>query len=272
MMTPFELAISQWILTLGLTWSEFDDRALTEPQERALFRLVRGGFIEGRLRLSVRVDGLPGLVETTWRVSGDYSPVLYQQVKLVLSMHGYAGKRMTILPHQFDVVRLTSEGELAKQDFKGNHPFPKPKGATGLPKAIFNLVSGGPNGEGGSIARGVARNESITFPQVVGAASQWLAPSTRAAVEAWLLPFDPAEFRGWHVYLRNRYDKTQSLSVSGKYMTAIRSLDHVKQNFIDKEDQRSADGKAESPQWVMQSARLATMSACLTTRRRQTHR
>jgi hypothetical protein len=165
-LTPFEQAVCAWILKLPGTWTQIDWDALTATHEKAFSRLIKGGLVEARLPMVVRIDRTPGSVRMIWRVTGQYSDGIDQSLRDHLTAMGHGDKGAHVVCEQFTFGRLTHEGELARRDFQGDHPF-KEAGDTrpGLPRMLFDLIAGGPDGEGGIRAPGIVRLESSTVEQ-----------------------------------------------------------------------------------------------------------
>jgi hypothetical protein len=114
----------------------------------------------------ISVDQTPGSIRMIWKVTGQYGEPLDQSIRDHRAAIGHGNKGAHVVCEQFTSGRLTPEGELARRDFQGDHPF-KEEGDTrpGLPRMLFDLIAGGPDGEGGVRAPGIARLESSTVEQ-----------------------------------------------------------------------------------------------------------
>lgn len=75
-LTPFEQAICWWILKLPARWTRIEWDDLSHAAEKARDRLVRGGFIDAHLAVTLNVDGADHQIETHWRVTRNYSSAL----------------------------------------------------------------------------------------------------------------------------------------------------------------------------------------------------
>ncbi len=163
-LTPFERAACAWILRLPTTWTPLQFKELTASQEQGFKRLVHGGYIEAQLEISVQLGNPIGTIDTVWSVSGDYSELLEQLLRDFARGHRNVNKGFVVKCGQFVAARLTSEGELAKGDFHGDHEFEKPPGVTrGLPTGVLNIITGGPDGSLGNVAPGQARLLTESF-------------------------------------------------------------------------------------------------------------
>ncbi|MBW8017600.1 MAG: TIR domain-containing protein [Planctomycetes bacterium] len=168
-LTPFEQAVCALILKLPGTWTTPQWDELTHTLGKAMDRLVNGGFVEARLPVTLNVSGEPKPIRAVWRVTGNYGPVLRQQIQQYLVARAFGSKETVITCGEYLEVRLTAEGELAKEDFKGtvvtetsygSDGTVSEKRAPGINRDLFTLVAGGPDGEGGVRPRGTVHLES----------------------------------------------------------------------------------------------------------------
>lgn len=149
-LTPFESAVCAWIIRLPGTWTQIDWDKLTLTHEQAMRRLVAGGFVQARVPLTFYPTGQVPPLRLLWRVTGNYPPVLEQQVADYVASRGFDVTKGRIEVGQFTEARLTSDGELAKRDFTGDHPFQDPNHLhRGLPVDLLRVVTGGHDGSGG---------------------------------------------------------------------------------------------------------------------------
>ncbi|MDZ4689068.1 MAG: hypothetical protein SH850_28675 [Planctomycetaceae bacterium] len=155
-LTPFESSVCAWILRLTPEWAEIDLHRLSSSFEQAFRRGIRGGYFEAKFQVTLRIAGRADRL-TLWRVIGDYSSTLEEQFKDYVKGQGH-GEGFGVICGDYVAARLTSEGELAKRDFSGDHEFEKPKGVTrGLPTELLAIITGGPDGTDGNVAPGQAR-------------------------------------------------------------------------------------------------------------------
>src|SRR5947209_2449090 len=108
-LTPFEQAVCAWILRLPGSWTLVHWDGLTATQEAAFIRCVKGGFAEARLPVTLTIDGIASPIQTVWRVTGDYSPLLEAQIRQYRSGLGHGGKGVMMACGQFTEARLTHE-------------------------------------------------------------------------------------------------------------------------------------------------------------------
>jgi hypothetical protein len=72
-LTPFKKAAYELLKGTSVTWQTPDWDAMTEAQDGAIKRLIKGGFLQARFSIVVRpIDGSVGVV-TTWNVAGEYT-------------------------------------------------------------------------------------------------------------------------------------------------------------------------------------------------------
>lgn len=167
--TPFERAVCAWVLELSSAWVVVARRDLSHTHEKALERLVKGGFVEARLPVVLNVRDLSRPMKTLWRVTGAYGAVLGARVREYLSVHGHGGKEVGIICGDYESVRLTADGELAKQDFEGtvedecsicSDGTVESTRRPGVYYDLFSMVAGGHDGTGGVKPPGVVTLES----------------------------------------------------------------------------------------------------------------
>lgn len=179
--TPFERAICKWVLELPQTWTPLDFDQLAEVEEKALHRLVIGGFVQARLTVVLTVGGL-AFGKLRVRVCGDYPDVLRQDVLRHLAAHGAIDKNgrvtkaISMAVGRYEETRLTSEGALARQTFTGtvitetaycHDGTVREKREAGTDYELFSRVSGGLDGSGGVRPPGSVERESapVEVPQ-----------------------------------------------------------------------------------------------------------
>lgn len=157
LLTPFEQAVCALILALRPEWKRPHWEMLSATIEKAMSRVVRGGFVEAQLPIELLIPDARRRFATVWTVAGRFDAVAEQQLRdFVRSRHGRLGFGIHVGP--FITARLTAEGELAQREFRGDHDYydaddPQP----GLPLGIIQLVTGGPDGSGGLPSDGTAR-------------------------------------------------------------------------------------------------------------------
>ena len=76
-----------------------------------------------------------------------------------------------------------------------------------------------------------------------------IPPEFEEHVRQWRIPFDPAEFRGWHVKIRNRFGKAMTLQVTGRRMTAFEAAEHVNRTTMQPLETRAVEHGAEPQGW-----------------------
>lgn len=156
-LTPLERAACAWILQLKPEWVEFNLAELSATHNEGLLRVVRGGFVECRMPVRLKMPGLGHDLHSIWRVSGPFSKDLEQQLRRYVNALGHSDKGFVMICGYPVAARLTSDGELAQREFHGDHEWPNPTNEAGLPTHILNLITGGPDGSEGIPALGKAR-------------------------------------------------------------------------------------------------------------------
>jgi len=124
---PLSRAILDLLCRLPLRWQEVDTENMTATEQEALKRLVRAGLAEQRIRLRAWMDGFEQTVRMQVRVSGEYrsSDVvrrLFDAVPEWLDADGRTRGRFRLESDGVVGVRLTDQGELARQDWEQNSP------------------------------------------------------------------------------------------------------------------------------------------------------
>ncbi|HWE97628.1 MAG TPA: CHAT domain-containing protein [Tepidisphaeraceae bacterium] len=158
-LSPFEKAIHPWFATLSNHWQPAPED-LTDAEEKAMYRLIGGGFIEAKVEVIMRPIGSGAPIGGLWRVTGAFPERFERQIIEFGQLRGLEEKQVHVR-RKVKFLRLTSDGERAKADFRGEHEFDKPMGSTtGMPKHLFDKISGGHDGSKGCMGEIVVVRES----------------------------------------------------------------------------------------------------------------
>lgn len=156
-LTPFEQAVCALILSLRPEWKCPQWEMLSATIEKAMWRVVRGGFVEAQLPIEVLIPDVRRRFATLWTISGMFDAALKQQLRDFVRLRQSRSEFGADLA-PFIAARLTAEGELAQREFRGDHDYHEPDDPRpGLPLYIIQLVTGGPDGSGGVKPDGTAR-------------------------------------------------------------------------------------------------------------------
>ncbi|MCH8824811.1 MAG: hypothetical protein IH984_15035 [Planctomycetes bacterium] len=119
-------ALVQMLTTLPTEWRKVAHRTLSDAQQKALDRLIKGGLVDARIEAVGWMHNFPQVVRLRALVIGEYKPVLRYEVlsccKAWMSSDGLTRDSYCFW-YEVMEIRLTEEGELGRDDLVVNRDF-----------------------------------------------------------------------------------------------------------------------------------------------------